>query len=59
MKSFHYVSSCAKSYFWRTNQQQKIDYIEQKEQRLTAYEFKWKTKKVAKIQPDTPKICIM
>ena len=31
----------AKSYFWRTTQQQEIDYIEEREGKLYAFEFKW------------------
>lgn len=36
-------------YFWRTYQQQEVDYIEEVEGRLTAFEFKWgsKTKKIS------------
>lgn len=30
-----------KRYFWRTTQQQEIDYIEEKDNLLYAYEFKW------------------
>ncbi len=33
--------SC-ESYFWRTTQQQEIDYIEEIHGQLSAYEFKWK-----------------
>jgi hypothetical protein len=33
-------------YFWRTQQQQEIDYVEEKEGKITAFEFKWKDKKV-------------
>ena len=29
------------SYFWRTTQQQEIDYIEESENKLFAFEFKW------------------
>jgi predicted AAA+ superfamily ATPase len=29
------------SFFWRTTQQQEIDYIEEKSGKLSAYEFKW------------------
>lgn len=29
------------SFFWRTTQQQEIDYIEEYQNNLTAYEFKW------------------
>lgn len=32
-------------YFWRTYQQQEIDYLEEKNQRLYAYEIKWKKKR--------------
>jgi len=31
----------AKSYFWRTTQQQEIDYIEERDGKLYAFEFKW------------------
>jgi len=31
----------ANSYFWRTNRQQEIDYIEESAGKLSAYEFKW------------------
>ena len=33
-----------KRYFWRTTQQQEIDYIEEKDNQLYAYEFKWNPK---------------
>lgn len=32
------------SYFWRTSQQQEIDYIEEREGKLHAFEFKWNIK---------------
>jgi len=31
-------------YFWRTTQQQEIDYIEERQQQLFVYEFKWNVK---------------
>lgn len=31
-------------YFWRTTQQQEIDYLEEIDGKLKAFEFKWKTK---------------
>ncbi|MDR1281603.1 MAG: ATP-binding protein [Opitutaceae bacterium] len=31
----------ASSYFWRTTQQQEVDYIEESDGRLAAFEFKW------------------
>jgi len=30
-------------YFWRTHQQQEIDYLEEAEGKLSGFEFKWKT----------------
>ena len=34
-----------KQYFWRTHQQQEIDYLEEQNQKLSAFEFKWNPKK--------------
>jgi predicted AAA+ superfamily ATPase len=39
----------AETYFWRTTQQQEIDYIEKKGEQLLAVEFKWTPKTKAKI----------
>ncbi len=38
-----------KSYFWRTTQQQEIDYVEENNGELSAYEFKWNSKSKMKI----------
>jgi len=38
-----------KSYFWRTSQQQEIDYIEESEGGLSVYEFSWNVNKKKKI----------
>ncbi len=48
MKQNSYKLSFAKPYFWRTLQQQEIDYVEQQGLNLTAYEFKWNPKAKAK-----------
>ena len=40
-----YKNTFSKMYFWRTKQQQEIDYIEERDGKLTAFEFKWKQKK--------------
>ena len=32
-------------YFWRTKYKQEIDYIEEYDEKLHAYEFKWNPKK--------------
>jgi len=37
------------SFFWRTTQQQEIDYLEESHQTLTAWEFKWNNKTRPKI----------
>jgi len=34
-------NSHARGYFWRTRQKQEIDYIEEKDGQVTAFEFKW------------------
>ncbi len=39
----------AKRYFWRTSQQQEIDYIEERDAKLFAFEFKWNVKNRKKI----------
>ena len=33
------------SYFWRTKQQQEIDYLEEIDNKLSAFEFKWNPNK--------------
>ncbi|MEM6802611.1 MAG: ATP-binding protein [Bacteroidota bacterium] len=49
IKQNRYKLTLAKSYFWRTTQQQEIDYVEEIGPNLTAYEFKWNPKRKAKI----------
>lgn len=41
LKHLSYQGSFAHSWFWRTQQQKEIDYIEEDEGQLSAYEFKW------------------
>jgi uncharacterized protein len=41
MKRNYYCKRYARSYFWRTTQQQEIDYVEEYDGKLFAYEFKW------------------
>lgn len=45
MKFNHYRRFYGSSYFWRTNQQQEIDYIEESEGKFSAFEFKWNPRK--------------
>ncbi|MCL2650708.1 MAG: ATP-binding protein [Candidatus Azobacteroides sp.] len=49
MKKMHYNEIWANSYFWRTKYQQEIDYIEEKDATISAFEFKWNVKKQPKI----------
>ncbi|MGM9784812.1 MAG: ATP-binding protein [Candidatus Cryptobacteroides sp.] len=41
MKYNSYSNSFAQSYFWRTKDQSEIDYLEEEDGNLSAYEFKW------------------
>jgi len=45
MKLMNNAGCYTKGYFWRTTQQQEIDYIEEQGQKLSAFEFKWNTGK--------------
>ena len=49
MKINHYSKRWVNTFFWRTRAQQEIDYIEERDGRLFAYEFKWNPKKKARI----------
>ena len=49
LKKNSYDLTYAKSYFWRTTQQQEIDYLEESDGHLKAYEFKWSPMKKAKV----------
>lgn len=45
----HYTQKHCNTYFWRTTQKQEIDYIEEKDGKLTACEFKWNPKKKSRV----------
>jgi uncharacterized protein len=47
MKCNQYSQNYANSYFWRTTQQQEIDYIEDNNDLLSCFEFKWSPTKKA------------
>ena len=49
MKYIAYENIDAACYFWRTTQQQEIDYIEERDGVFHAFEFKWKNSGKAKI----------
>ena len=44
-----YSLNYSKPYFWRTTQQQEIDYIEERDGQLNCYEFKWSATKKASL----------
>lgn len=45
MKQLAYHNSFALTWFWRTQQQKEIDYLEEENGKLHAFEFKWNAKK--------------
>jgi len=49
IKTLSYSRKYVNAFFWRTAQQQEIDYIEDFDAVLHAYEFKWSGKKIPKI----------
>lgn len=49
IKFLHYHKIYTNFYFWRTAQQQEIDWIEEKDGKINAYEFKWNAKPKSKI----------
>ncbi len=48
LKYLHYNKIYANTYFWRTKQQQEIDWVEEKDLKVYGYEFKWSSKKKVK-----------
>ena len=45
MKMLSYAGSFAQTWFWRTQQQKEIDYLEEEDGMLQVYEFKWNAHK--------------
>jgi hypothetical protein len=45
----NYYNNFRLGYFWRTTQQQEVDYLEEQDAVLKAFEFKWNSKKKHKI----------
>lgn len=45
LKANHYAGRPANYWFWRTHAQQEIDYVEERDGVLSAWEFKWKALK--------------
>lgn len=52
-KMLAYNGSFAQTYFWRTKQQQEIDYLEEEDGKIKAFEFKWNPNKAAAKCPDS------
>jgi len=44
-----YKDTFARMYFWRTKQQQEIDFVEEKDGKIFGFEFKWKSKSKIKL----------
>jgi predicted AAA+ superfamily ATPase len=49
MKRKEYMMDYASSWFWRNANKQEIDYIEEKDGKLQAYELKWNPKRKASV----------
>ena len=49
MKRINYHTPTAQPWFWRTTAKQEIDYVEQRNGILSAYEFKWNPKRKASV----------
>ena len=49
IKQNEYKITLAKSYFWRTTKQQEVDYVEEINQEIFGYEFKWNPKKKVRL----------
>ena len=49
MKTLHYQEQWVNPYFWRTSAQQEIDYVEERNGVLHAFEFKWNSNKKVKV----------
>ena len=47
MKRKEYLMDYARSWFWRNSNKQEIDYIEEKDDKIHAYELKWNPKRKA------------
>lgn len=53
LKLNSYRGRFAQSWFWRTQQQKEIDYLEEEDGQLSAFEFKWNDKKSGARLPDS------
>ena len=53
IKANQYCGRYVNSYFWRTNQQQEIDYIEECDGQFSLFEMKWNPKRANTQFPNT------
>jgi predicted AAA+ superfamily ATPase len=49
IKQIEYKQSLARTYFWRTKQQQEVDFVEENGGKISGYEFKWNKRKTIKL----------
>lgn len=49
LKKLSYAGAYTRPYFWRTSTKQEIDFIEETDGQLAAYEFKWNPRKTANV----------
>jgi len=49
MKQIEYKQSLSRTYFWRTKQQQEVDFVEENSGKIIGYEFKWNKKKSTRL----------
>ena len=49
VKQIEYKQSLAHMYFWRTKQQQEVDFVEEYNGKIFGYEFKWNKKRTNKL----------
>jgi hypothetical protein len=49
IKQIEYKQSLSRRYFWRTKQQQEVDFVEENNGKIYGFEFKWLNKKRVKL----------
>ena len=49
VKQIEYKQSLAHIYFWRTRQQQEVDFVEENSGKIYGYEFKWNSRKKVRL----------
>ena len=49
VKQIEYKQSLARIFFWRTRQQQEVDFVEESSGKIYGYEFKWDSRKIVRL----------